>query len=220
MTRGKGWRLPSAGENGGEPLGCLVGHQVPDPVEDLAGRARDQGGQCVGVAAGTAGSHAPCRIATEVAIRRSRRGPRQVPIAADYKVGAQQALTEAMMAESVPARGDAESRALARLRAQGRGYVRFAQAEPGLFRAAFNRGAPTAETSESFALLTEALDGLVASGAMAPARRPGAETWVWATVHGLAELLIEGGPLSRLGKAKRAAEIERTLDFIARALVS
>jgi AcrR family transcriptional regulator len=136
------------------------------------------------------------------------------------KVRAQRALTEAMMAESVPAHGDAESRALARLRAQGRGYLRFAQAEPGLFRAAFNFDAPSSETSESFALLSEALDGLVASGAIAPARRPGAETWVWATVHGLAELLIDGGPLSRLGKAKRAAEIERTLDFVARGLVS
>lgn len=139
---------------------------------------------------------------------------------AAVKVRAQRALTEAMMAESVPARGDAESQALARLRAQGRGYLRFAQAEPGLFRAAFNLGAPSSETSESFALLTEALDELVASGAMAPTRRPGAETWVWATVHGLAELLIEGGPLSRLGKAKRAAEIERTLDFVVRGLVS
>jgi AcrR family transcriptional regulator len=139
---------------------------------------------------------------------------------AAVKVRAQRALTEAMMAERVSVHDDAGSQALARLRALGRGYLRFAQAEPGLFRAAFNLNAPSAETSESFALLADALDELVASGTMDSARRPGAETAVWATVHGMAELLIDGGPLSRLGKAKRAAEIERTLDFIARALVS
>lgn len=136
------------------------------------------------------------------------------------KVRAQRALTEAMMAESVPAHEDAGRQALARLRALGRGYLRFAQAEPGLFRAAFNLDAPSSETSESFGLLADTLDQLVASGTMDSARRPGAETAVWATVHGLAELLIDGGPLSRLGKAKRAAEIERTLDFIVRGLVS
>jgi AcrR family transcriptional regulator len=139
---------------------------------------------------------------------------------AAVKVRAQRALTEAMMAEPVPVHHGAGKQALARLQAHGRGYLRFAQAEPGLFRAAFNLDAPSSETSASFALLAEALDELVASGAMAPARRPGAETAVWATVHGLAELLIDGGPMSRLGKAKRAAEIERTLDFVARALVS
>jgi AcrR family transcriptional regulator len=136
------------------------------------------------------------------------------------KVRAQRALTEAMMAESVPAHDDAGRQALARLRALGCGYLRFAQAEPGLFRVAFNLDAPSSKTSESFALLADALDELVASGIMDSARRPGAETAVWATVHGLAELLIDGGPLSRLGKAKRAAEIERTLDFVTRGLVS
>ena len=136
------------------------------------------------------------------------------------KLRAQRALTDAMLAEPVPAHDDAQRQALARLRALGRGFLRFAQAEPGLFRAAFNLDAPSSGNSESFALLDDALDGLVASGAMAAARRPRAETSVWATVHGLAELLIEGGPLSRLDEAERAAEIELTLDFIARALVS
>ena len=55
---------------------------------------------------------------------------------------------------------------MARLRAQGRAYLRFAQAEPGLFRAAFNHDAPSAGTSESYALLTTALDDLVATGVM------------------------------------------------------
>ena len=141
-------------------------------------------------------------------------------IIAAVKARAQRAMTDAMMAEPVPVHYDAKKQAMARLHALGRGYLRFAQAEPGLFRAAFNQDAPSAGTSESFALLADALDGLVASGAIPAARRVGAETSVWATVHGLAELLIEGGPLSRLGKAKRAAKIEQTLDFVTRALVS
>jgi AcrR family transcriptional regulator len=133
---------------------------------------------------------------------------------------AQRAMTEAMLAEPVPVRHDAKRQAMERLHALGRGYLRFAQAEPGLFRTGFNQEAPAYGTSESFTLLADALDGLVASGAITAARRAGAETSVWATVHGLAELLRAGGPLSRLSKAEQAAEIDRTLDFIARGLAS
>jgi AcrR family transcriptional regulator len=138
---------------------------------------------------------------------------------AAVKVRAQRALTEAMTAEPVPAHDEAGAQALARLHALGRGYLRFAQAQPGLFRTAFNQDTPTAGTSESFGLLADALDELVTTGLMSSARRPGTETAVWATVHGLAELLIDGGPLSRLGNAKRAKEIDQTLDFITRALL-
>lgn len=136
------------------------------------------------------------------------------------KAHAQRALADAMLAEPVPAHDDAQQQALARLRALGRGYLRFAQAEPGLYRAAFNSEAPSAGTSESFALLADALDGLVASGAVPAARRVGAEIPVWSAVHGLAQLLTGSGSLGRLSKARRAEETERTLDFIARALVN
>jgi AcrR family transcriptional regulator len=137
---------------------------------------------------------------------------------AAVKARAQRALADAMMAEPVPVHQDAKKQALARLRALGRGYLRFAQAEPGLYRAAFNKDAPSTGTSEPFALLADALDGLLASGAIPAARRTGAEIPVWAAVHGLAQLLIGSGSLGRLSKAKRAAEIDRTLDFIARGL--
>ena len=85
---------------------------------------------------------------------------------AAVKVRAQGSLTEAMKAEPVVVAEGAKAQALARLQALGRGYVRFALANPGLFRAAFNQTTPTAADSESFALLTAALDGLVDSGAM------------------------------------------------------
>lgn len=136
------------------------------------------------------------------------------------KARAQSALADAMAAEPAPRHDDAKKQALARLHALGRGYLRFAQAEPGLYRAAFNKDAPSAGTSDSFALLADALDGLVASGAVSAARRAGAEIPVWAAVHGLAQLLIGSGSLGRLSKARRAEETERTLDFITRALVS
>ena len=46
-----------------------------------------------------------------------------------------------------------------------------------------------------FGLLCSALNRMVAAGALAPARRPGAEFLAWSAVHGLAMLAIEG-PLS------------------------
>jgi AcrR family transcriptional regulator len=139
---------------------------------------------------------------------------------AAVKVRAQGSLTEAMRAEPVVVAEGVKAQALARLQALGRGYVRFALANPGLFRAAFDQTMPTAADSESFGLLAGALDGLVTSGAMPAARRPRAETAVWATVHGLAMLAMDGQPLGKLSDAERAQEIEETLHFIARGLVS
>ena len=48
-----------------------------------------------------------------------------------------------------------------------------------------------------YALLGEALDGLVAAGAMDPAARPGAETVCWSAVHGFSLLHLDG-PLRHL----------------------
>jgi AcrR family transcriptional regulator len=99
--------------------------------------------------------------------------------------------------------------AVLRFRAVGRGYLRFAFAEPGLYRTAFCRvqmpahpetGHPTSGGTDdfrSFQMLSTMLDGLVAAGRMPAARRPGAEIFAWSAVHGLALLVIDG-PLSRL----------------------
>ncbi|WP_433658517.1 WHG domain-containing protein [Nocardia sp. CA-128927] len=134
---------------------------------------------------------------------------------AAVKTHAQRALTAAMLAEPVPDQADP---GLAGLHALGRGYLRFAKTEPGWFRAAFDQHTPTPAGSESFRLLSEALDELVASGRMPAARRPGAELSVWVTVHGLAEFLLDGGPLSTLGDAERENTIARTQRFITDAL--
>jgi AcrR family transcriptional regulator len=99
--------------------------------------------------------------------------------------------------------------ARAGLRAIGAGYLRFAQAETGLFRTAF--AAAQAEWREHdepygtgpsgldpFQLLSRALDEMVEAGALDARRRPDAEYLAWSAVHGFALLLIEG-PLQGLG---------------------
>ncbi|MFI9407706.1 TetR/AcrR family transcriptional regulator [Nocardia sp. NPDC052316] len=134
------------------------------------------------------------------------------------KAYAQQELTRAMATEPVASETDAGARALARLHALGRGYVRFAQTESGWFRAAFTREVPTAVSSESFRLLSDALDGLVAAGVLPAARRAGAETPVWATIHGIATLLVDG-PLASLPASEQTETVMRTQEFITRALM-
>ena len=134
---------------------------------------------------------------------------------------AQAELAVAMEEElaEVPLGGDDIGSARARLRAVGVGYLRFALAEPGLFRTAFSasedlRNADSAARAGEggltpFQLLSAALDGLVEAGALPRERRPGAEFLAWSAVHGLAMLLIDG-PLRGLDP-ERAQEIGRRL---------
>jgi AcrR family transcriptional regulator len=124
--------------------------------------------------------------------------------------------------EPYPDPGD---EALRRLRALGIGYLRFALAEPGLFRTAFCRadiyaghpaGAQDGDmmASPAYQMLSETIDALVASGLMPPQRRPYAEVFAWSAVHGLAMLLLDG-PLSHLPESDREPAIERALDGVA-----
>src|SRR5918998_2720522 len=98
---------------------------------------------------------------------------------------AQAALAVAMEEEldGLPNGGDPAEAARGRLRAVGTGYLRFAQAEPGLFRTAFSASdnlrsaASPARAGEGgltpFQLLAAALDGLVEAGIPPHKRRPG-----------------------------------------------
>ena len=142
---------------------------------------------------------------------------------------AQAALAVAMEKEldGLPNGGDPADAARARLRAVGAGYLRFAQAEPGLFRTAFSASdnlrsaASLSRAGEGgltpFQLLATALDGLVEAGMLPCERRPGAEFLAWSAVHGLAMLLIDG-PLRDLDRA-RARDIGRRLvDMVERGL--
>ncbi len=146
---------------------------------------------------------------------------------------AQERLAESMRAElarSEPLSDDA-AEALRRMRAIGMGYLRFALAEPGLFRTAFCRADKdyldrTAEepvagmaASPAFQMLGETLDALMTAGLLPPERRPFAEIHAWSAVHGLAMLLLDG-PLNQLPDADREQAIARVLDGVVFGLVA
>jgi len=138
---------------------------------------------------------------------------------------AKSALAVGMEAElaKLPDGRDPAASARARLRAVGTGYLRFAQAEPGLFRTAFSvpvdlRDAASPDRAGSggltpFQLLATALDDLVEADVLPRERRPGAEFLAWSAVHGLAMLLVDG-PLRFLDHAEREGVAGRLLDMV------
>lgn len=103
---------------------------------------------------------------------------------------------------ALPADADAGTAARARLRAVGAGYLRFALAEPGLFRTAFNAASDMGGATDprsagesgrtAFQLLEDALDAMVEAGVLPGERRPGAQFLAWSAVHGLSMLLLDG----------------------------
>lgn len=109
------------------------------------------------------------------------------------------------------------------LRAVGTGYMRFARAEPGLFRTAFSvhedlqrAGVPEMAGKSGltpFQLLSRALDEMLAAGVLPAERRPGAEFLAWSAVHGLAMLLIDG-PLRVLDTNQAEAIGQRLIDMV------
>ena len=120
-------------------------------------------------------------------------------------------------------------RARASLRAVGTGYLRFAQAETGLFRTAFGPSedmaagmAPDPERAGAgglnpFQLLGAALDLWVDAGLMPPERRPGAEFLAWSAVHGLA-MLVVAGPLGAVVGPQLPQVGQRLLDMVEKGL--
>jgi AcrR family transcriptional regulator len=118
---------------------------------------------------------------------------------------------------------DPRERTRQRLRSVGRGYVRFALAEPGLFETAFTGGEPKgADPSSSpaggpFELLNQALDDAVEQGWISPARRPGSEMLCWSAVHGFA-LLHLWGPLRAVPRRARDEALELMLDRLEQGL--
>lgn len=136
----------------------------------------------------------------------------------------------AMEAElaSLPAGLPPADFARASVRAVGSGYLRFAQAEPGLFRTAFGRSdmlmqatpeTPTAGPGglNPFELLAAALDKLVEAGVMPSEKRPGAEFLAWSAVHGLAMLVIDG-PLGPVIGPHMQQIGQRLLDMVEKGL--
>ena len=175
-----------------------------------------------------------------VVLREATRRAGVVPNAAYRHFASRQALLQAVRAAALAAVAgamEAELAALrpaslspatlarASLRAVGTGYLRFAQAETGLFRTAFAvpvdvpAGADKGPHSglNPFELLGAALDRMVATGVLPPARRPGAEYLAWSAVHGLAMLVIDG-PLRRLTRVQMAGLGQRVIDMVEQGL--
>jgi AcrR family transcriptional regulator len=108
----------------------------------------------------------------------------------------------------------------AQLDAIGRAYVHFALREPGLFRTAFaahtdpepGRGGEDGGLGP-YGLLLDVLDRAVERGAMRAERRPGAEVTAWASVHGLAVLLLDG-PLRSVPEAAREPLIDAVVGTV------
>ncbi|GAB3035635.1 TetR/AcrR family transcriptional regulator [Parafrigoribacterium mesophilum] len=122
---------------------------------------------------------------------------------------------------------DATATARNRLRAIGLGYLAFAREQPGLFRVAFtvpddmSRATDPSKAGTAgftpFQLLADALDGLVAAGALPTERRANAEFLAWSAVHGLAMLVIDG-PLRGLDDSLADATTQRLLTMVDRGL--
>ena len=111
--------------------------------------------------------------------------------------------------------------ALLRLQAVGRGYVRFALDEPGLYATAFFdvHDEEMLEPGQSpYELLQQALGDLVDVGLLDPARRVFAEATAWSAVHGLSSLLL--GPMSGVPADELVGFIDSCLELVAFGLVS
>ncbi|CAN5719065.1 TetR/AcrR family transcriptional regulator [soil metagenome] len=131
--------------------------------------------------------------------------------------------------KKVPRNLSPEDKARASLRAVGKGYLRFAQAQPGLFQTAFSASdvlqtppgpARRGEMGLSpFKLLGMALDQFTAAGLLPSGRRAGAEVLAWSAVHGLAMLVIDGPMGKVLAPHMRQFE-DRLLEMVEKGLLA
>jgi AcrR family transcriptional regulator len=100
----------------------------------------------------------------------------------------------------LPEEPGSAARAIASFLAIGAAYVEFAVAHPSHFRVMFGPFKPgeddlaclAAQGRDTYQILVDVLDGLVAIGVVLPEARIGAELPVWSHVHGLASLLVDG----------------------------
>ncbi|EJL75305.1 TetR/AcrR family transcriptional regulator [Variovorax sp. Varisp85] len=176
-----------------------------------------------------------------VVLREATRRAGVVPNAAYRHFGSRQELLLAVRAAALAAAAIAMEKELAvlpcdqppadfaraQLRAIGTAYLRFAQAEPGLFRTAFvfsdegsgelGAGKAGASGLDPFQLLGKAIDRLADAGVLDPARRPNAEYLAWSAVHGLALLIIDG-PLRGMDAEAAHALGQQVIDMVGRGL--
>lgn len=117
--------------------------------------------------------------------------------------------------------------ARASLRAIGRGYLRFAYEEAGLFRTAFVLPFTQEETSaystagdsglNPFQLLGVALDRMHDADLLSVEARSQAEFLAWSAVHGMAMLILDG-PLQNVPEEQLKRLSQRLLTMVERGL--
>jgi AcrR family transcriptional regulator len=108
--------------------------------------------------------------------------------------------------------------------AMGAAYVRFAIANPAHYRIMFGRfrdlcesdPALAADASGSFQVLLDALASLERAGVIRSGNRPDFAHYIWATVHGVAMLAIDGqlGPDPAAADSLTAFTIARLSDAV------
>ena len=120
----------------------------------------------------------------------------------------------------LPSRLDDAERARRRLVDIGQAYVDFAVTNPGQYRvifaeATFPDSGPLGLDPECdpYGILGEVLDQMEAAGALAPGRRQGAEVPMWALVHGLSSLILEG-PYRRLSRREQVALVQSANELV------
>ncbi|WP_159620505.1 TetR/AcrR family transcriptional regulator [Ruania rhizosphaerae] len=161
-----------------------------------------------------------------LSLREATRAVGVTPSAAYRHFGSRNALLAAIssavhdrMAETILRHWPSqEGRAWDRLYAVGMGYIEFALAEPGWFAAFFTEPGDgdrsPSRVPPPFALLTEALDGMVEARLLTPQTRLGAEWPCWSAVHGFAQLAI-AGPL----RGRSDLELRHLADQTVRAAI-
>jgi len=116
---------------------------------------------------------------------------------------------------------DAAGVAIGHLRAIGRVYLDVGRDEPMLLATAFAPVAPPpgiVDDPSPWQVLNDALDELVATGAMPAGRRPGAEVVAWAIVHGYTLLqtshALETVPAVPFDEEDLLDSVARALDIV------
>jgi len=112
-------------------------------------------------------------------------------------LAANDSLDASMQAAVAGVHGGSATAARARVRAAARAYLQFAIDHPRLFRAAFSGHAAVAgpganQADAAYHRASALLDQLVETGAVPDSFRKGAEEIIWATIHGIATLILEG----------------------------
>jgi AcrR family transcriptional regulator len=100
----------------------------------------------------------------------------------------------------LPEEPGSAAHAVASFLAIGAAYVEFAVAHPSHFRVMFGPCKPgeddlaclAAQGRDTYQILVDVLDGLVATGVVPPETRAGAELPTWSIVQGIASLLVDG----------------------------